>query len=243
MGCDTLRASSRRVLWIASCSGAEMNRMALFLSLFILPACGTSAGSSSALTDAGRPSSMDGGPNEDGMADANLAETSVSVTGQIAGKAFEARGAATKRFLTDSMRSDAGSQVFEGGLAFAIGQYPSMCTSPYVELSAGLRFTVRSAEQVVGPGVYPIMDSNVSGGTGVPPQATLDVLQVFNEGCSISIPESATSGTLTLTRSSGGFLEGSFVATLKKSGAVQGTFRIRECESGTVDETTVLCAL
>ncbi len=164
----------------------------------------------------------------------------VTVTATVNGRPFHAKGAAEHRFwfVADGGRGNA-------GMSLLIGQYPAMCSAPRVPLSPTLFFYLRSDQSEVVPGTYPLVDDFVLGGRGPAPQATLNVITMSSRDCGIDTLDQSTSGTITITKSGAGIIEGMFDAVLSRNGAIRGNFRITPCTpwDPRADNGTAMCVL
>ena len=184
---------------------------------------GQESGSSSGAfpADAAAASRDAGSPD----AAAATAVVQVSVQGQIDGKPFTALGVAAREFGWVTKSGDPGP-----GLAFAIGDYPSMCTAACATGKQAIQFFLRANGKAFEPfptGAYPIVADAVVGGAGPAPQGSVLTTKLV-EGCDLTLPE-ATTGSVTITSSSATSATGTFEVISPTNGTLRGSFIVPIC--------------
>lgn len=201
-------------------------------------------------SDAGSPG-LDGARRADaaGVAD----DAHVTVQGWMGGPPFVAKGAAARPFGWNVRDPGVGP-----GLSFAIGDYPSMCTSSCVAGSRAIYFYLRgNGKSWSGDGfapfptgTYPLVEDATQGGRGAAPQGTVLTLDLY-PGCGLTAPQPAK-GSVTITASSVTSVTGSFEVVSASHGTITGTFvvpicgdsEVAHCANGTrSDANSIVCAL
>lgn len=188
---------------------------------------GQESGSSSGglPADAAAPSRDAGSPDDAARDDAATALVQVSVQGQIDGKPFTALGVAAREFGWVTKSGDPGP-----GLAFAIGDYPSMCTAACATGKQAIQFFLRANGKAFEPfptGTYPIVADAVVGGAGPAPQGSVLTTKLV-QGCDLTFPE-ATTGSVTITASSATSATGTFEVISPTNGTLRGSFIVPIC--------------